>query len=42
VFDVNQVLKQFAQTQKLLKQVQSSQKGGKRRRFGMPGLPGGL
>jgi signal recognition particle subunit SRP54 len=42
VFDVNQVLKQFAQTQKLLKQVQTSQKGGKRRRFGMPGLPGGL
>jgi signal recognition particle subunit SRP54 len=44
VFDVNQVLKQFAQTQKLVKQMQaagrSGKRGGKRRRFGMPGMPG--
>jgi signal recognition particle subunit SRP54 len=43
VFDVNQVLKQFAQAQKMLKQVQSMERQGKKgrgRRFGMPGMPG--
>ncbi|MBN1193087.1 MAG: signal recognition particle protein [Coriobacteriia bacterium] len=44
VFDVNQVLKQFAQTQKMIKQMQvmerQGKRGGKRRRFGAPGLPG--
>lgn len=44
VFDVNQVLKQFAQTQKMLKQMQTMERqgkrGGKRRRLGMPGMPG--
>lgn len=42
VFDVNQVLKQFAQAQKMMKQMQALQGQGKkaRRRFGMPGMPG--
>jgi len=44
VFDVNQVLKQFAQTQKIVKQMQvmerQGKRGGKRKRFGMPGMPG--
>lgn len=44
VFDVNQVLKQFAQTQKMVKQMQvmerQGKRGGKRRSFGMPGFPG--
>lgn len=42
VFEVNQVLKQFAQTQKMIKQMQVAQRQGKRgkRRFGMPGFPG--
>lgn len=42
VFDVNQVLKQFAQTQKMIKQMQVAERQGKRgrRRFGMPGFPG--
>lgn len=40
VFDVNQVLKQFAQAQKLVKQLQVAERSGKRRRFGMPGMPG--
>jgi signal recognition particle subunit SRP54 len=41
VFDVNQVLKQFAQTQKMVKQLGAMQRGGKKRRFrGMPGMPG--
>jgi len=43
VFDVNQVLKQFAQAQKMVKQLQTMEregKKGKRRRFGMPGMPG--
>jgi signal recognition particle subunit SRP54 len=42
VFDVNQVLKQFAQAQKMVKQLQVMEKQGKkgRRRFGMPGMPG--
>ncbi len=40
VFDVNQMLKQFAQTQKMVKQLQSSQgkREGKHRGFGMPGM----
>ena len=45
VQDVNQVLKQYAQAQKLMKQMQQMTKGGKggkRRRFGMPGMPGGF
>ncbi|MGB4592266.1 MAG: signal recognition particle protein [Coriobacteriia bacterium] len=42
VFDVNQMLKQFAQTQKMLKQMQSMQGKGKRRRgFPGAGFPGG-
>lgn len=43
VFDVNQVLKQFAQALKLMKQMQVMErqgKKGKRRRFNMPGMPG--
>jgi len=44
VFEVNQLLKQFAQTQKMIKQMQAMEKQGKKRgkrRFGgMPGLPG--
>jgi signal recognition particle subunit SRP54 len=44
VFDVNQVLKQFAQTQKMVKQMQvmerQGKRGGKRRGFRMPGMPG--
>jgi signal recognition particle subunit SRP54 len=43
VFDVNQVLKQFAQAQKMVKQLNQMQKGGKRKRMrGIPGLPGGF
>jgi signal recognition particle subunit SRP54 len=46
VYDVNQVLKQFAATQKMIKQMQvmerQGKKGGKRRRFGMPGMPGSM
>jgi signal recognition particle subunit SRP54 len=41
VSDVNRLLKQFAETKKLMKQFQSM--GGKgRRRMRMPGLPGGF
>jgi signal recognition particle GTPase len=41
VFDVNQVLKQFSQAQKMVKQLGQMQRGGKRKRFpGMPGMPG--
>ena len=44
VFEVNQLLKQFAQTQKMIKQMQAmekqSRKRGKRRFGGMPGMPG--
>jgi len=43
VFDVNQLLKQFAQTQKMVKQMQVMERQGKkgrRQRFGMPGMPG--
>jgi signal recognition particle subunit SRP54 len=39
VYEVNQVLKQFAQAQKMVKQLQSAP-AGKRRRFGPPGFPG--
>ncbi|HEY3318282.1 MAG TPA: signal recognition particle protein [Coriobacteriia bacterium] len=44
VFDVNQLLKQFSEMKKLIKQMTATQgKGGKKRRFGMPGgLPGGF
>ncbi|MHB8964946.1 MAG: signal recognition particle protein [Coriobacteriia bacterium] len=42
VFDVNQMLKQFAQTQKMVKQLTSMQGKGKgRRRFPGAGFPGG-
>jgi signal recognition particle subunit SRP54 len=41
VYDVNQVLKQFAQMQKMIKQLQVAERSGKkRRRFGIPGMPG--
>ncbi len=44
VFDVNQVLKQYAQTQKMIRQMQTMERQGKRGRkrrgFGMPGMPG--
>ncbi len=44
VYDVNQVLKQFATTQKMVKQMQAMERqgkrGGKRKRLGMPGMPG--
>ncbi|MRS13015.1 MAG: signal recognition particle protein [Actinobacteria bacterium] len=42
VYDVNQLLKQFAQTQKMIKQMQTLEKQGKRarRRLGLPGMPG--
>ena len=42
VYDVNQVLKQFAQAQKIVKQLQAAGTGGKRRRYGIPGMPGPL
>lgn len=42
VYEVNQVLKRFAQTQKMLKQLQQQGGGSKRRRPGFPGLPGPL
>jgi len=46
VFDVNQVLKQFAQTQKMIRQMQTMERQGKRGRkrrgFGMPGMPGSM
>lgn len=41
VYDVNQVLKQFAQAQKMVKQLSQMQRGGKRKRIpGIPGMPG--
>lgn len=43
VFDVNQVLKQFSQAQKMVKQFQVMERQGKkgrRRGFGPPGFPG--
>ncbi len=43
VFEVNQLLKQFAQIQRMLKQVQATQGKGRRRRgFPGSGLPPGL
>ncbi len=39
VFDVNQMLKQFAQAQKMVKQLGAQQGKRKRRGLGMPGLP---
>ena len=41
VSDVNRLLKQFAETQKLMKQFTATQGKG-RRRMRMPGLPGGF
>jgi signal recognition particle subunit SRP54 len=41
VYDVNQLLKQFAETRKLMKQFQSASGKGKRR-MRIPGLPGGF
>jgi len=40
VYEVNQVLKRFAQMQKMLKQLQAQGAGGKKRRRGLPGLSG--
>lgn len=40
VYEVNQVLKRFAQMQKMIKQFQAQGGGGKKRRLGIPGLPG--
>ncbi len=39
VYDVNQMLKQFAQAQKMVKQMGSQQGKRKRRGMGMPGMP---
>ncbi len=39
VYDVNQMLKQFAQAQKMVKQFGSQQGKRKRRGMGMPGMP---
>jgi len=39
VYDVNQLLKQFSEMQKMVKQMRPSGKGSKRHR-GMPGMPG--
>ncbi len=39
VYDVNQMLKQFAQAQKMVKQLGAQQGKRKRRGLGMPGLP---
>ena len=41
VYDVNQLLKQFAETRKLMKQFQGMSGKGKRR-MKFPGLPGGF
>lgn len=40
VYEVNQLLKQFSEMQKLVKQMRNVSKGSKRRRRGMPGMPG--
>ena len=45
VYDVNQLLKQFTQAQKMIKQMQVAERQGKRgkRRGGFfPGMPGGF
>ncbi|MBI5231159.1 MAG: signal recognition particle protein, partial [Coriobacteriales bacterium] len=39
--EVNQLLKQFAETRKMLKKAQAMQGKGRKGRFRMPGLPGG-
>lgn len=40
VYDVNQLLKQFVQAKKMIRQMQTGPRpGGKRRRGGMPGFP---
>lgn len=39
VYDVNQMLKQFAQTQKMVKQMGAQQGKRRRRGMGMPGMP---
>ena len=41
VYDVNQLLKQFVETRKLMKQFQA-QSGKGKRRMRMPGMPGGF
>jgi signal recognition particle subunit SRP54 len=41
VFDVNQLIKQFAETRKLMKQFQG-QSGKGKRRMRIPGMPGGF
>jgi signal recognition particle subunit SRP54 len=41
VFEVNQLLKQFAETRKLMKQFQG-QSGKGKRRMGFPGMPKGF
>ena len=40
VYDVNQMLKQFSQAQKMVKQLQNMEKGRGRRRMNIPGMPG--
>lgn len=40
VYDVNQMLKQFAQAQKMVKQLQSAQGKRKGKHRGFPGMPG--
>jgi signal recognition particle subunit SRP54 len=40
VYDVNQMLKQFAQSQKMLKQMQAAQGKRKGKHRGFPGMPG--
>jgi signal recognition particle GTPase len=45
VYEVNQLLKQFAQAKKMMKQLQVAERQGKKgRRRGpfIPGMPGGL
>jgi signal recognition particle subunit SRP54 len=41
VFDVNQLLKQFTETRKLMKQFQSKS-GKSKKRMGFPGMPSGF
>ena len=41
VYDVNQLIKQFAETKKLMKQFQG-QSGKGKRRMRIPGMPGGF
>ena len=41
VYDVNQLLKQFADMRKMMKQFQSASGKG-RKRMRLPGMPGGM